>query len=60
MKTYRVYIFYLRSKRFKDFESRHDALDYAYKIANNNERAMHIIIENLNTLEKVLELYPER
>lgn len=57
---YRVYIFYLRAKRFKDFESRNDALNYAYKIANHNEKALHIIIENLYTCEKVLELYPER
>lgn len=58
--TYRVYIYYLRTAKHKDFDSKNDALNYAYDIANNNEKAMHITIENLSTCEKVLELYPER
>ena len=60
MTTYRVYIYYLRTAKHKDFDSKNDALNYAYDIANNNEKAMHITIENLNTCKKVLELYPER
>lgn len=55
-----MYIYYLRTAKHKDFDSKNDALNYAYDIANNNEKAMHITIENLNTCEKVLELYPER
>ena len=40
METYRVYIYYLRTAKHKDFDSKNDALNYAYDIANNNEKAM--------------------
>lgn len=60
METYRVYIHYLRTAKHNDFDSKNDALNYAYDIANNNKKAMYITIENLNTCEKVLELYQER
>lgn len=60
MKNYRVYIYYLRTAKHKDFDSKNDALNYAFDIANSNEKVMHITIENLDTFEEVLNMYPER
>ena len=44
--------------RKKDFNCKADALDYAYRIANGG-KALHITIENIETCEVLLELYPE-
>ena len=57
-KMFRVYVYYLKSSRKKDFDSKKDALNYAHRIANNG-KAPHITIENIDTYEILLDLYPE-
>ena len=55
---FRVYVYYFRSSRNADFDRRKEALDYAYRIANGG-KALHIVVENIEVCEILLELYPE-
>lgn len=44
---YRIYIYYLSGNRNKDFESLHEAKEYASRILNNG-KAVRITIEDMD------------
>lgn len=44
---YRIYIYYLSRNRNKDFESLHEAKEYASRILNNG-KAVRITIEDMD------------
>lgn len=53
---YRVYLYYLRGSRQKDFPVRRDALDYAKKFLRNGKIA-RVAVEDIEACKVIFEAY---
>ena len=55
---YRVYLYYLRGQRSKDFESQGDAVSYAEKMLSRS-RVAHVQVEDMENCKVVFERFSQ-